>query len=584
MEVRLARTAGFCLGVKLAMDKVLALSEQAGEAVYTYGPLIHNRQAIEMLEARGVRDVEGPGAAAAGGGWVVIRAHGVPDAVRESLRARGLKTVDATCPHVLASQRHIERYAARGYTIVIAGDREHAEVEGLRSHAGPRCVVVSTAAEAEAAEVAAPACLVAQTTFSAEAYDEMAGILRRRVPGLEVLQTICQATRERQREVIELAAEVDAMVVVGGRHSANTCRLAEISRLCGKPTFHVETAEELDGEALAQFGVVGLTAGASTPSWITCSVLQALEDLSGREPRARWLWWRALAALTRSNVYSALATVALAYAGCQLLGIQEPSPLFLLAPFCYVFAITTLNRLSLGERGVAHPPPRVAFYHLHRRPLLVTSALLSLGSVASLALARAWTPLVLLVIAYASGVAYSVRLVPRGLRGRLGVARLKDLPASKDLFISVGWMVVCVIVPWAGEGGRASAALLVACGFAFVLTFVKAGLVDLGDMQEDRLLGRETLPILLGADRTRALLAGLSAALGVVLGVAPALGWAPRLAWGLVACPAYLLAHLRWGVRRWGAWDVVYTLVADGALLLAGALALGWRYLLEGGP
>ncbi|HPD17423.1 MAG TPA: 4-hydroxy-3-methylbut-2-enyl diphosphate reductase [Planctomycetota bacterium] len=582
MEVKLAKTAGFCMGVKLAMDKVLTLSEQADEPVYTHGPLIHNRQAIEMLEARGVRDIEKLPEAAAGS--VVIRAHGVPDAVRESLRSRGLKAIDATCPHVLASQRHIERYAARGYTIVIAGDKEHAEVEGLKSHAGPRCVVVSTPAEAEAAAVAAPACLVAQTTFSEEAYDAIAAILRTRVPGIEVLQTICQATRERQREVTELAAEVDAMVVVGGRHSANTCRLAEISRLCGKPTFHVETADELDAEALAQFAVVGLTAGASTPNWITRSVLQALEDLSRREPRAQWLSWRALAALTRSNVYSALATVALAYASCQLLGIAQPSPLFLLAPFCYVFAITTLNRLSLGERGVPHPPPRVAFYHRHPRPLLATSALFALGSLASLALARAWTPLVLLLIAYASGVAYSVRLVPRGLRGHLRVARLKDLPASKDLFISVGWMVVCVIVPWAGEGGRASPALIVACGFAFVLTFVKASLVNLGDMQEDRLLGRETLPILLGADRTRALLAALAVLLAVVLAAAPALGWAPRLAWGLLACPAYLLAHLRWRVRRGGACDVVYTLIADGTLLLAGVLALGWRYLLAAGP
>lgn len=577
MEVKLARTAGFCMGVKLAIEKTLASVEQGHLPVYTYGPLIHNRQAIQMLEAKGVRDIQE--CPTADRGVVVLRAHGVPPAVQESLRARGLEVVDATCPHVVASQRRIERYAALGYTIVLAGDKNHAEIEGLRSRAGPKCHVVSTVEEARSLELTAPASLIAQTTFSTKLYDEIAAVLREKLPEIEVVPSICRSTEKRQQEALRLCQEVDAMVIVGGRHSANSRRLAEICLQTGKPTFHVESAAELDPQALARFRVVGLTAGASTPNWVTRSVLQALEDMTSPEPKAQWWLWRVLAALTRSNVYSALATVALTYACCQLMGVLAPSPLFLLLPFCYVFAVTTLNRLALGEEPAELQPPRVAFYHRHAPPLFAASALLALGSLASLTVSGYWTPLILLCIAYAMGVAYSVPLVPHRWRARLPYARLKDLPASKDVFIAVGWAVVCALIPWAAHQGRFSPAFAVALGFALTLTFVKANVMDLRDMQEDFLLGRETLPILLGVRRTRRLMAGLAVGIGLFLALAAALGWTPGVAWLLLASPACLLAHLFWRARVHHASDVTCTLIADGALLLAGLLALAWRVL-----
>jgi len=577
LEVRLARTAGFCMGVKLAMDKALSLAEQERGPVYTHGPLIHNRQAIQMLEAKGVRDMASRPDAREG--TVVIRAHGVPEAVKASLAERGLAVVDATCPHVLAAQRYVERHAAEGRTIVIAGDEQHAEVQALISHAQGRCTVISTPEEARCLDVRPPACLVAQTTFNEAAYEQMAAALRERIPGIEVADTICQATRERQQEVLRLAGDVEAMVVVGGRHSANTRRLAEIAASTGKPTFHVETADELDLEALSRFRVVGLTAGASTPNWVTRSVLQALEDMAPPAPGVLRAAWLALVALARSNVYSALAAVALAYASCQLAGVPSPSLVFLLAPFCYVFSVTTLNRLAIGESAEAFLPPRVGFYHRHEGPLLAASALLGLASVASLALVRAWPALLLLLVAYALGVAYSVPLVPSGWRKALRVTRLKDLPASKDIFIASGWMVVCVVVPAVGHGVEFSAPLVVACVFAFVLTFAKASVVNLGDMQEDRLLGRETLPLLLGARTTRLLTGALAAGLAALLAAATALGWVPSLGWLLLTCPACLVLSLVFPNRFGLASDVVSTLAADGALLLSGLLALAWRLL-----
>ena len=574
MEVKLAKTAGFCMGVRLAMDKVLALAESRGGPVYTHGPLIHNRQAIEMLESKGIRDIETcPDAAC---GTVLIRAHGVPKEVEESLRERGFEVVDATCPHVRASQRAIERYAAQGYRIVIAGDRDHAEVAGLVSHAGAGRVVIGTQEEARTLNVSEPVCLVAQTTFNEATYGAIASALRSRYARIVVIQSICRATHLRQQEVLDLAREVEAMVVVGGRHSANTKRLAELSRSAGVPTFHVETARDLDTEALARFQVVGLTAGASTPNWVTRSVLQALEDIGRPVPLAEWLPWRAFTALTRSNLYSALAAVALTYASTQLLGIARPHPAFLLVSLCYVFAVTTLNRVATGEGEEHYLPPRVAFYHRHARPLLAISVLLCVGSLATLLLIGRWRAMALLVGAYVLGLAYSVRLVPQNWRDRVRYTRLKDLPASKDIFVSLAWVAVCVLAPWLGHGSRLVPALLVASAFAFVLTFVKATVVDLGDMQEDHLLGRETLPIVLGETKTRRLMAALTLGLAALLILGAGLGWTGSIGWLLLACPAYMLSYLWLFPRPVLASDVLCALVSDGALLLAGGLAVTW--------
>ena len=577
MQVRLAKTAGFCMGVRLAMDKVLTIAEQGRGAVYTYGPLIHNRQAVEMLEGKGVRDLSGcPGAS---GGTVLIRAHGVPRAEADALAERGFEVVDATCPRVIASQQRIQRCAARGCRIVIAGDKDHAEVAGLVSRAPGACVVVSTVDEARTVDVGEPVCLIAQTTFSEKLYDKIAAVLRERFPGIEVIQSICQATRQRQEEVVELAAEVDAMVVVGGLHSANTRRLAELARSTGKPTFHVETAQDLDVGALSEFAVVGLTAGASTPNWVTRSVLQALEDIGRPVPLGEWLPWRAFAAVTRSNLYSAAAAAAITYASSVLVGIAEPKAEFLLAAFCYVFAVTTLNRVTRSEGEEQYLPPRVAFYRRHARPLLALSFLFAAASLLSLLIIEAWPAMALLVAAYLLGVAYSVRLVPKAWLSKVRYARLKDLPASKDLFVALAWVVVCVLLPWLEHDGTVSVALGVVCLFVFVLSFVKATVVDLADMQEDHLLGRETLPIILGERKTTRLLVRLTLGLAVVLAGAAALGWVSSLGWLMLGCVAYVVATLRLFLRWVVASDILCALVTDGVLLLAGLLALIWTVL-----
>jgi 4-hydroxy-3-methylbut-2-enyl diphosphate reductase len=366
------------------------------------------------------------------------------------------------------------------------------------------------------------------------------------------------------------------MVVVGGRHSANTARLARLASSTGIPTYHVETAAELDVEALALFRVVGLTAGASTPNWVTRDVLQRLEDIGRPVPLARWMPWRALALLARSNVLSSAAAVALTYAACHLMRISQPPESFLLAAFCYVFAVTTLNRISRLSGDGPSIPARVAFYQRHSRPLLALSILFCGVSLLVLLRIPAWRAAALLSVAYILGVIYSVPVVPRALRRRLGYGRLKDVPGSKDIFVGLALLCVCVVAPWLDNPARNAGALLVASCFAFVLTFVKSTTIDLGDMQEDHLLGRETLPILIGERRTRRLMVLLTVGLAAVLALSAWVGWVPSVGWLLLACPAYMLGYVLILRRSLMVSDVLCTLVTDGASLLAGLLALVW--------
>jgi 4-hydroxy-3-methylbut-2-enyl diphosphate reductase len=253
------------MGVRRAVDLALETARrEGGERVYTIGPLIHNPQAVRELAAEGVEAIsEAELDARVAGRAVVIRAHGVPPALRERLESLGARVVDATCPRVLASQRRARDLSLRGYSVAIAGDAGHGEVTGIAGYA-PRSVVVGSPEEARAARLESPVALIAQTTIKREEYEAIRDALAERFPDLVVVDSICPCTRERLDALEELAGETDAIVVVGGRNSANTARLLATARELGKPAWLVETADELPEEAFG-YELVGLTAGASTP-------------------------------------------------------------------------------------------------------------------------------------------------------------------------------------------------------------------------------------------------------------------------------------------------------------------------------
>jgi len=277
VEILLARSAGYCMGVRRAIELALEAAREEGREVFTHGPLIHNPQALEELRSKGVIPLPstGPVPRAA----VVVRAHGVPPEDLERLAREAERVVDATCPKVSTIQRKIAEYSGRGYAVVIAGDADHPEVVGLLGHARGFAQVVSAPGEVDDLPELGQVLLVAQSTQDEEVFDAIRDRLVARFPQAEALATICQSTHRRQSEVREMATQVDAVVVIGGRNSANTRRLAEIARALGNPSYHVETAEELPLDELRPLARVGVTAGASTPAWIIEQVVQTLSRL-----------------------------------------------------------------------------------------------------------------------------------------------------------------------------------------------------------------------------------------------------------------------------------------------------------------
>ncbi|MCK9240580.1 4-hydroxy-3-methylbut-2-enyl diphosphate reductase [Desulfocurvus sp.] len=266
MHVKLAETAGFCMGVSLALKRLDSLLENAPDGpICTLGPIIHNPQVLEMYARRGVRRIEGPGEAPPCS-TVVIRAHGVPVGVERALEAHGVQVVDATCPKVKKAQLLIERQTQHGRTLLLYGEENHPEVQGLLSYASTEALVFGGLEELEGQlEPGRDYVLAAQTTQDQEVFQRIRDYVRAHAThAVPVLDTICDATRVRQEEAIAIARTVDRMVVVGGYESGNTRRLAKVVSQQGVPCVHVETAAELDPADFAGCRTVGLTAGAST--------------------------------------------------------------------------------------------------------------------------------------------------------------------------------------------------------------------------------------------------------------------------------------------------------------------------------
>ena len=268
MEVILAQHAGFCFGVRRAVDKVYELSA-AGGPIYTYGPIIHNEEVVKDLEKKGVQVIENEAQLSdIREGTVVIRSHGVPGRVCDLIAERGLTCVDATCPFVKRIHNIVEKESSAGRQVVIIGNAGHPEVEGIMGWSKTPAVVIESPEEAQkfSCEQGREICVVSQTTFNYNKFQDMVEILEKKGYNGSVVNTICNATEVRQTEAREIAARVDVMIVIGGKHSSNTRKLYEICmQECGN-TYFIQTLEDLHPDLPKSVRLVGITAGASTPN------------------------------------------------------------------------------------------------------------------------------------------------------------------------------------------------------------------------------------------------------------------------------------------------------------------------------
>jgi len=276
-DVKLAVSAGFCFGVERAVKMAVSALDEFGGPVYTLGPIIHNPQEVLRLQDMGIKMAhsldEIPG------GTVVIRSHGAPRGVIDEAEKRNLKVVDATCPLVKRLTERVRELANEGYQVVVVGESDHPEVKAVLSYAPDSCFVVRGPEGVDSEDLSQQVGLVAQTTQSLENLRAVASLCICHCREVRTYNTICQATYKRGAEALALAQQVQVMIVVGGKNSANTTRLAKAVSMGGTRTHHIESATEL-GDLAIPLGVpIGVTAGASTPAWVIDEVVSALRGM-----------------------------------------------------------------------------------------------------------------------------------------------------------------------------------------------------------------------------------------------------------------------------------------------------------------
>ncbi|MBI5788628.1 MAG: 4-hydroxy-3-methylbut-2-enyl diphosphate reductase [Candidatus Schekmanbacteria bacterium] len=278
MRVRVIENAGFCFGVQRATKLAFETAATTQGHVFTLGPLIHNPQVVQKLKDEGVEVVTDLNGVEEG--TLIVRSHGLHPTILKEAKAKGFRIVDATCPFVKKAQSYAALLKKEGYQVVVVGDRQHPEVQGIEGYSGGNILVVACPEEVKKLHLKTKIGVVAQTTQSLSNFIEIVDELLKSARELKIFNTICGATMVRQKATMDLSRQVDLMLIVGGRNSANTTRLAKICSDADTPTYLLETADEIQPEWLKDKKEIGVSAGASTPNWIITEVVQKLESLA----------------------------------------------------------------------------------------------------------------------------------------------------------------------------------------------------------------------------------------------------------------------------------------------------------------
>jgi len=574
MKVSIAKTSGFCMGVRRAVDLVLDAANTRSAPIKTLGPLIHNPQVLALLAKKDITVMDSPDQP--GEGSVLIRAHGVPPMVIEDLERAGYTVIDATCPRVIKVQTIIRKYAEQGYAVIIIGDENHPEVTGLLGFAPERGIAVNSLKALQQLPEYDQAIIVAQTTQNTSLFEAVRHWAERERPHYKLFNTICPSTQNRQAETERLANAVDAMIVVGGYNSGNTQRLAQIAAGSGKPVYHVETSQDMDFSRLADARRVGITAGASTPNWIINKIYRDLEATHYQSKGLlirKWFLLQRLLLLT--NIYLAVGAGFLCYCASRLRHAEHFLPHIVIA-FLYIFSMHTFNRLTGIEEDRYNDPYRAVFYEKH---MALLAALAIAAGAAGLLVAFTLGPVafLLLLIMSGLGLSYNVYLIPQRL-ATIRIRRIKDIPGSKTILISAAWGVVVCAFPAVASGSLDLAAILITA-WCTGMVFVRSAFFDLIDMQGDRLAGKETIPILLGTDRMLKLLNRQLAGLFLLLLAASLLGIVSSLGYALLFFPItsglLLLAYKKRAIYSGSRLEFL----VESQFILAGLVGLAWALL-----
>lgn len=564
------------MGVRRAMEIVLAEANKKREhPLYTFGPLIHNNQVLDLLASKGVCSVEDLDGIQSG--EIVIRAHGIPPSQRQMISSSGLKTIDATCPKVARVQAIIRSQSRKGRIPVIVGDKDHAEVIGLMGYSeGPVHVLQQVNDVAQLPNLE-KLFVVAQTTQNHQNFEAVVKALKDKFSDVLVFDTICDATQERQQEVRELTGQVDAVVVVGGYHSGNTRRLAQISREAGLPTFHIETEKDLDRELLSGMEIVGVTAGASTPNWMIKNVVREIESIRahGEFPFLHIIR-EGLNFLVLSNLLACIGAFSFAYAA-GILSERPPGFILPLMASLYIFAMHVINRFLDKGASAYNDPARAAFLRKHRS-LLILSGIGAIGLALMLSLGLGLSTFIAMCGLSLLGIIYSVPLMPAKTGRRYSYSKIKDIPGSRGISESLAWVAVITIVPLLETEQISAGSALTASCVVFSMSYARAILFNIFQAQGDLIVGSETLPITLGEKKTLVLLKIILVFTGTTLVIAPSLGMVPAFSYLVLIPLGALWICMKAYEKRWVYPGPGLEAMVEAIFLISGLLAVGWQF------
>lgn len=496
MKIELAKYSGFCFGVKNAIVRAVEKINTSDEAILVYGPLIHNPQTVEILENRGLKtinslnDIDGK--------QVAVRTHGIPIEEVRFIKQRASKIINLTCPKVARVQSIIKTHSDNGCHTIIIGDANHAEIVGLKSFATSGVTIISSEDEPSVIPPADKYLLVAQTTIDKEFFDNMVKKLREKLTDLTVVETICDSTANRQKDVHDgIAKGIDTLLVVGGKNSANTTRLADIGRENNIKTLHIETENDFSFAELKDSQYVLVTAGASTPGWIINNVLERLYNIKYKRSNIIFRTAKMLMEfLSLTNVFSAIFAFFAAlfiYSTSEAKNISVP-----FISMVYIFSMYSINNYFDRDFLETSNSHKYKIYKKYGKALMLLS-LFSLGL--SLYFMRNYSPfsIILLLLVAILGFAYFTNPVKQ-IVGLIKLPLIKEIYGSK-IVTFLGWLVVVVLVP-AIELRPDAATVFLASAFVLFLIAERHILIGIVAYQGDFIFGRMSLPIWLGPKRT----------------------------------------------------------------------------------
>lgn len=462
MRIVVAQHAGFCPGVNLAIDKVIELASKSKKRIVTLGQIIHNNEVIQELEKQGIKavddidEIEDPQNTI-----LVIRAHGIPPQLEQKIKEKNIDYVDATCPLVKNLHRIIQRYREEGYKTIIFGDKNHAEVIGLIGYAGEECIVISSIEEAEKLPQLEKVNLVSQTTQEEDAFLKVAKIVKKKAKELIVSNTICEPTKNRQRETKTFASQSDLVIVVGGKHSANTKRLYEICKSLSKKAVLVENETEITPDLFENVETLFITAGASTPKWMIDRVGNKVKKLTTKKDKISLI----IDYLISSGVNQLISFASVIKVSSELLKIK-------LDIFHIIPSISALTFAHLVNRVINIKDDVVRKTLLDEYSKTTKISLFILGIIS--------------LILSLQDIVFATMIISFNLASILyKKISSKRLRISKDIAISLGWLYIFVAVPSAISKSLSLKEILITSLFILSLAGIRNKILKLLYLHSD---------------------------------------------------------------------------------------------------